>query len=247
MSFDSCRSMGRISTLLVILGFVLSPVAVFVGIFFRVYPSVIFLSLVLSVLSFAGYIMFLMAMHRFAAYYKEPAIFRNVLYSFLTSVVGGIVFVLVLLLSVFSWFSSATTIATAANGASVSSFVYSFLLLFAVILLGAFVLALIQGVFYRRAFNALAEKSGQSHFQTAGLLMLIGGALTIVLVGGFIFFIGWIFAALGFFSMRAPEPQVYLPFPQIPAAGTMQQRYCPNCGGANGVDAVFCSNCGKKL
>jgi uncharacterized membrane protein len=237
--------MGRVSTLLILVSsIVVVPLALVVGIVFRFSQIGTVLSITVSILSFAGYIMFLVAMHRFAAYYKEPAIFSNVLYSFLISVVGGIVFAIVLLLSVFSF---ATTITTVATGASVSSFVYSFLFLLAVMVLGALVLALIQGVFYRRAFNVLAEKSGQDNFQTAGLLMLIGGALTIVLVGSIVFLVGWIFAAKGFFSMHAPAPQAYSPSQQIPAAGTVQQRYCPNCGAANPVDAFFCSYCGKKL
>jgi uncharacterized membrane protein len=76
--------------------------------------------------------------------------------------------------------------------------------------LGAAIIAILNGFFYRRAFYALAEKSGEGNFRTAGLLMIIGGALTIVIVGGLIFFIGWIFAAMGFFSMK---PKQTLSFP----------------------------------
>ena len=69
------------------------------------------------------------------------------------------------------------------------------------VLIGGFILAAINGFFYRRAFYALAEKSGEGNFRTAGLLMLLGGALTIVAVGGLLFFIGWIIAAIGFFNL----------------------------------------------
>lgn len=65
------------------------------------------------------------------------------------------------------------------------------------------VIAILNGFFFRRAFYALAEKSGEQNFKQAGLFMLIDGidVLTVVFVGGLIFFVGLIFAVLGFFSM----------------------------------------------
>ncbi|NLD65119.1 MAG: hypothetical protein GX648_00925 [Crenarchaeota archaeon] len=44
----------------------------------------------------------------------------------------------------------------------------------------------------------------------AGLLMLLGGALTIVVVGGLLFFIGWIIAAISFFSLKPKTTQTYI-------------------------------------
>jgi hypothetical protein len=111
-----------------------------------------------------------------------------------------------------------------------------------------FVIILIQSIFYRRTFNLLAEKSGEGNFKTAGLLMLIGGALTIILVGSFVFFIGWFFALAGFFSMKPSEKPIFTastPTPQLSTAA--QKRYCPFCGAEQEIDALFCSRCGKKL
>ena len=53
-----------------------------------------------------------------------------------------------------------------------------------------------------RAFYALAEKSGEHNFKQAGLFMFIGGILMMIFVGAFFYFIGLIFAILGFFSMK---------------------------------------------
>jgi hypothetical protein len=70
--------------------------------------------------------------------------------------------------------------------------------------------------------------------------MLVGGVLTIVLVGALIFFIGWIFATLGFFALKAPlSPRV------PPQVGKV--KYCPNCGKESSESDVFCSRCGSKL
>ena len=57
-----------------------------------------------------------------------------------------------------------------------------------VVWLGAFAITLAQSIFYRAGFNALADKSGEGYFKTAGLLMLIGGVLTIIFVGLFVLF-----------------------------------------------------------
>ncbi|MDI9579000.1 MAG: DUF996 domain-containing protein [Candidatus Bathyarchaeia archaeon] len=56
----------------------------------------------------------------------------------------------------------------------------------------------------------MAEKSGEDNFYMAGLLMLLGGALTIVVVGGLLFFIGWIIAAISFFSLKPKTTQTYI-------------------------------------
>jgi len=51
------------------------------------------------------------------------------------------------------------------------------------------VILIISSFFWKRAFNKLAEKSGNNNFNTAGLLILIGAAVPIVGIGGLI---GWI-------------------------------------------------------
>jgi uncharacterized membrane protein len=130
---------------------------------------------------------------------------------------------------------------------SLSTFLF-FLTVVIIVWLGQFVIALFQGIFFRRAFYALAEKSGESRFSTAGLLMLIGGALTIIFVGGLIFIIGWIYATLGFSSMKPKAPQTYqLPSQQPPSSVMTQKKYCPQCGTENQIEAIFCSHCGNKL
>jgi uncharacterized membrane protein len=131
---------------------------------------------------------------------------------------------------------------------SVASAVLSFLVFFAAVWIGVFVIALVQSIFYKRAFDVMAEKSGEGKFKEAGLLMLIGGALTIVLVGGIVFFIGWIFAAMGFFSMKKPSSQNLVSSQQQTSSSiVMQKRYCSHCGVEINMDSIYCSRCGNKL
>jgi uncharacterized membrane protein len=70
----------------------------------------------------------------------------------------------------------------------------------------AFIFAVVSGIFYMRAFNKLSEKSGVDNFKTAGLLYLIGAATAIIGIGALIQWIAWIFAAMGYSSLKPKEP-----------------------------------------
>ncbi len=91
------------------------------------------------------------------------------------------------------------------------------------------VFGIVNAVLYMRAFNKLREKSGVDTFKTAGLLYLIGVLLTVVLIGGLLVWIAWIFAAMGFNRLKvapATAPTVsYLPQP--PLSTTMQDQTLP--------------------
>jgi hypothetical protein len=65
-----------------------------------------------------------------------------------------------------------------------------------------FALAIVGAVFYMRAFNNLADKSGVKGFRDAGLILLIGYALTIILVGALLVWVAWILATSAFFSLK---------------------------------------------
>ncbi len=248
MSFGSARSIGKSATLLLIIGVIIAPIIAFSTIFLRfAYPSVLLISIALGVLSFVGSILFLVAMYRFANLYRTPAIFRNSLYGFLSSIVGGIVLTALIFGFLFSALAPLTP--PFYTSPPVPSVVWSFFGLLAILWLGVFTIVLIQSIFYRAAYYALAEKSGEDNFRTAGLLMIIGGALTIIMVGALVFFVGWIFAAIGFFSMKSSSPQSSMPSqqPPMPQATLPAQKICQNCGAQNSESALYCSHCGAKL
>lgn len=145
-------------------------------------------------------------------------------------------------------FNELSAYSTSPSAVPQLSFFISFLQVIVVIWLGAAVIAILNGFFYRRAFYAPSEKSGEGNFRTAGLLMIIGGALTILFVGGLIFFIGWIVATMGFSSMKPKPTQTSPILPQeVPAQAMAQKKQCLNCGAENSIDAIFCSYCGNKL
>ena len=78
----------------------------------------------------------------------------------------------------------------------------------------AFVFFILASTHLRKTFDELAQKSGEHSFATAGSLLWWGSILTIIFGVGFILiFIVWIFAVIGFFTIRAPQQQPYAPQP----------------------------------
>jgi uncharacterized membrane protein len=201
--------------------------------------------LVLAGLAIAGFIMFMIAMHRLANYYKEPGIFSSVLYAFIMNVIGIIVALgvfAIFVLSAISGFTRTTTSTT------VMPFVTQIILSYIILLGVALVFSIVSAVLYMRAFNKLAEKSGVDSFKTAGLLYLIG-AIPVVGVGGLISWIAWIFAYLGFHKLQPNTTSIpTVSYPNQPSlTGVPMRRFCPNCGTENRADALYCTSCGKQL
>ena len=73
----------------------------------------------------------------------------------------------------------------------------------------AFVFYILAAVHLRKAYETLAQKTGESSFATAGTLLLIGAILTIVGVGLALIFVSWIFVIIGFSTMKPKEYQLY--------------------------------------
>jgi uncharacterized membrane protein len=152
-------------------------------------------------------------MHRLSRYYAEPGIFKNALYGFVLNMVGGgtaaVIEFTLLIESIRSLNQTGTTPLATTLGPAVSpaASAQTELIIgyYAAAAIG-FVLGIISAVLYMRAFNKLAERSGRDSFKTAGLLYLLGTVLTIVLVGGLLTWIAWIFAATGFNSLKPKEP-----------------------------------------
>jgi hypothetical protein len=115
----------------------------------------------------------------------------------------------------------------------------------------ALVVGITSAAFYMRAFNKLEEKSGVSSFKTAGVLYLVGTLLSIVLIGGILVWLAWIFAAWGFHSLK---PLLTTPIYSTQSATAFpyfeQNKRCPNCGTdvqSYPQNAEFCGKCGARL
>ncbi len=187
-----------------------------------------------------AYVMFMYAMYSLSNYYNEPAIFKNLLYAFIISLVSSaVVFALVFGALIFTFVGFSPTNTPSALAPAFTQFI----IVFVAVIIVALVLGIVNGVLYMRAFNKLKEKSGVDNFGTAGLLYLIGVFIP------FIMWIAWIFAAMGFNKLKpSPTTVPTISYPtQPPPPSTIQSKRCPNCGTQNLADAIYCNSCGKPL
>ena len=142
-----------------------------------------------------------MGMKGFATFYQDNEIYQNAL--------TGVIYYIIALVAV---------------GAAVIGFTIGFFTLGLGFILGiaglvvAFVFYILAASHLRTTFKDLAQKSGEQSFNTAGMLLWWGAILTIIFVGLILIFIAWIFAAIGFFSMKTTQQQPY---------SSQQQGYTP--------------------
>jgi uncharacterized membrane protein len=157
--------------------------------------------------NFAVYLLFLVAMNGFSKYYDDSKIFKNSLYAFIVSNATGIAFLIITYTFVTPLFDQLTIYISSPSDVPPLSVVLPIIQVVAFIWITMVFIGILTGFFYRRAFYALAEKSGEQNFKQAGLFMLIGGILMIIFVGALFYLIGLIFAILGFFSMKPKASQ----------------------------------------
>jgi len=77
----------------------------------------------------------------------------------------------------------------------------------------AFVFYILASSHLKQTFRILAKNTGENSFNTAGDLLWIGSILTIIGVGLLLIFIAWIFATIGFSTMRPRQYQQYQQYP----------------------------------
>lgn len=196
----------------------------------------LFLSFI-PVVGIVGLILVFLGMKGLSEYYKEPSIYREAL--------SGLIFGIIALVALAVGGIFAVT-------AGIFTFGIGTILIGFATLVVVFIFYVLMAMHYRRAFSTLSQKTGEHAFETAGFLLWIGALLTIVFVGILLIFVAWIFATIGFFSIKPAsqpnQPYSYTapPPPTTPVA-TQATTYCPNCGAPVDANATFCPNCGKPL
>jgi len=273
MTLESSRMLGGIGASLITTSAVTSLLSL--AQFF--FPSSAFgvLGAPFGFLGLVGLVLFMIAMHGFAAECKDPGIFNDALYWIITSIIAVVVAVVLSLAVLFSVLSSiirAMEPFTMFNPPTLNAVLDAlrpYLGYFVPVGIVVFAVMVLAAVFMMRAFNRLANASGVRLFRTVGLLFLVGIALTgalgllavllvfsgsiatsavlpLTIVGGLVSLVTWILAAIGFFRIRAPMPLAQQA-PQASVVAAAQVKYCPYCGTPNGLGAEFCVHCGKKL
>jgi uncharacterized membrane protein len=264
MSFESAKKMGFTASIIQLTVPVIA-IAVLVAFYISLFSSILstvggastssasvwfttllpFIIIPIVAVGLAGYILFLIAMYRLSLHFNEKAIFKNLLNALIIQIISSVVVTVVVFLVLLTSFGSLAPTATL-NG---TTFFWSFLGLFAVVILAMYIVSIYCGLLYKRSFDKLAEKSGVEGFRTAGLLYFIGSIL-----GNLIVWIAWIFVAQSF-NKLTPTQQVtqqspyttYQPYQPSPAAQTTPTKRCPTCGADNSPDSLYCAKCGHQL
>ncbi len=182
-----------------------------------------------ALLLLVGLILVLVALNGLAGYYCESKIFSNALYGVLAGIVGVVVFGVLIVLVVINaitnipgWppnWSDPNAVSAFFTNFFSNPANYGKLLEIAAGGLISWVIFIVflsvAGYFTRQSYGALRAKSGVSLFGTAGLLILIGAILTIVLFGLLLVWIAEILLAVAFFQLRpqAQQPQTSPPPP----------------------------------
>jgi uncharacterized membrane protein len=212
MNLETGKYLGGIGALLI----VIAVIAAF-GV-----PYAGFLGLV-------GLILVLISAKFLADHYGEGGIFNNALYALIMGIIGVIAFIGIAAYSVLSalaelgldtedW-STLPTIIQQRMMEGNMSFIWN--------LIGAIILAwvvlsiclIIATVFSRKSLNLLSAKTGVGLFGVAGILMLIGGILSVIFIGIILIWIAWILVAVAFFLIKtqptqpSPPPQPAQPPP----------------------------------
>lgn len=197
------------------------------------------------VVGIIGIILVLIGLKGLSEYYRDDSIYRNAF----TGVIFGIIGIIILsigglgfgLLGAFSL--------------GLAGIIGGIIGLILIMIVG-FVFFLLMAINFRKALYALADRSGEHLFHTAGSLLFIGAVLTIILFGYILLWIALIIAAIAFFTMKsagsqpsysyAPPPTAQPPPPPAQTASN-GANYCPHCGAPVSSGATFCSHCGQKI
>ena len=184
------------------------------------------------ILPLAGLILLLIGLKGLSEYYNEAGIFNNALYGTIAAIVGVVIvgaIAVVALLGLFnvilpSWNGDWTTLATMVNQIDVNNITFSqispYIGLFLLDYVLLFVFALTFALLYRKSMNHLSTKSGIGLFGATGTVMLVGGVLSIVLIGYLLLWIGMLLFAIALFQSKPPmatqpQQQTTMP-PQYP-------------------------------
>ncbi|MEM3551547.1 MAG: DUF996 domain-containing protein [Candidatus Bathyarchaeia archaeon] len=162
---------------------------------------------VFPIIGIVGVVLMLAAFKGLAEYYSEDDIFRSARYGLIIYMIGVIALSAVGSYAIFAWF--VRVMAFFSKPSTIigpKSFMVPLLggLIIAVLIM--FVCYLIGALPLKRSLEMLSEKSGENLFSVAGLMLFIGAAATIIVIGAIIIMIAWVITAIAFSSLK-PKPQ----------------------------------------
>jgi uncharacterized membrane protein len=209
MSVETSRILGGVGALLMFIGII--PYINYFG-----------------AIELVGLILVMVALYNLASHYREGGIFNNALYGLIIGIVGVVVSIAAVIITVLTslsdflyalfpdWNGDWTALSGLTpnpSNLSLDSIAPLLAGIFAVLII-LWVFAIIAAFFIRRSLGTLSAKSGVGLFSTAGLLLLIGAVLIVLLgIGLILIWISALLLAIAFFQIRPQQAQ-----PTTPAA-----------------------------
>ncbi len=204
MTLESSKTLGGVGALLMVIG-----------------P---FLGAYTGVLGLIGLILVMIALKGLSDHYNEGGIFNNALYGVIMAIIGGVVFVAVIVVAAVGLLSAlGIHMSTLSDPTALSNINWQELVTFDILLphiaaiVGSlvvlFVFVVVAAIFLRRSLTILSAKTGVNMFSTTGLIMLIGAVLTIIGVGLILLWVALILLTVAFFSIKKQPAQPPAPTP----------------------------------
>jgi uncharacterized membrane protein len=156
---------------------------------------------IFPIIGIVGIVLMLAAFKGISKYYSENGIFRSALHGLIIYMIGVIALSAIGIYTIFAWFVRLVAFLTKPSTIfGPKSFIVPLLggLIIAVIIM--FVCYLIGALPLRRSLEMLSERSGETLFRIAGLMLFIGAATTIIVIGTIIIMIAWVIIAIAFSS-----------------------------------------------
>lgn len=180
-----------------------------------------------AIVGVVGIILILLALHGLADYFKERGIFNNALYGFLALIVGVIATFVVFVYLFFSTSFGTNLISLLYPGfngnwatlpnltpnvnvdpVALVPYVGPIIGILAIL----WVFGIVTSFFMWRSLKDVSAKSSVGLFSTAGLVMLIGALLSVIVIGLALVWIAVLLMAIAFFQIKGaseygPPPQ----------------------------------------
>lgn len=156
-----------------------------------------FLGAYTVMLGLAGLILVMEALKGLSDHYGEKGIFDNARYGVILVIMGGVIFVAMVLLAALDL----TDLLSIKWKLTLDLFKsYPATTIGSLMVLSAFVIG--AAIFFRRSLTLLSKKTGVGLFDTTGLVILIGAILTIVGIGLMLLWVVPILLSASFFSIK---------------------------------------------
>ncbi|MGA3059251.1 MAG: DUF996 domain-containing protein [Candidatus Bathyarchaeia archaeon] len=269
MTIESNRTLGRIGAVLILIGIVSQIGSLFQYIFPHLTGfSLLFIGVagVFGVLSFVGFLLYLISMYGFSKDYNEHRILSYLISGIVITIIAFVILaVIAVLIILFNFASLFPNLSSSTSSSQISS---SFSKTFDYISPFFSLVGIIWIIYNVRAFNLLGDKSKVPLFRTGAKVLLAGALVNIVIavilavvgfyvsvsintllafltVGGFVQDFAWLLFAMAYLRIQVPAVALAPAFTLVNGPG--QVKYCPICGAPNQTDAVYCTHCGQKL